>query len=185
MQEPLAPNSPRPALDWPPAGPQVTKQSRTIAEADQVGDLGEGPARIAHQSQRHGGALAIQVGRGSDPMDRLERPQKVKRRKVRGARDFPQADGFAIVRVDKAHAEADTTVQFAASRRLGGRNEPVGVAPPGFEPQHTANEELQLLFEPAILGLARVDHPLNMAQDGGYRAVVFLQPLVELRRAAA
>src|SRR5215470_4542606 len=99
-------------------------------------------------------------------MDRLESPQKVKRRKVRGAGDVPQADGFAIVCVDIAHAEADTTVQFAASRWLCGRNEPVGEAPPGFKPQHTAHEELQLLFEPAVLGLARIDHPLNVAQDG-------------------
>src|ERR1700674_3818357 len=163
---------------------QLTKQCSTAAEADQFGDLRQGPFRFAYQAYRGTGSLAIQIGRGRHAVEGLESPQEVKRRQVRCARHVFQPDRLAEMRVDERHAEPDAPVELATSRGFGRGDELASAPLPALEPQHATEQEVQLLLDPAVLARSRVDGLPDMAQDGCDRPVMFPQPLVELDRVA-
>src|SRR6202171_507753 len=77
---------------------QVTKQCSTAAEADQFGDLRQGPFRFAYQAYRGSGSLATQIGRRRHAVECLESPQEVKRRQVRCPRHILAPDRLREMR---------------------------------------------------------------------------------------
>src|ERR1700681_2459515 len=163
---------------------QVTKQCSTAAEADQFGDLRQGPFRFAYQAYRGSGSLATQIGRRRHAVECLASPQEVKPRQLRCPPHIWQPDRLAEMPVDERHAQADAPVELATSRGLGRGDELASAALPALEPQHATEQEVQLLLDPAVIAHARVDGLLDMAQDGCDRRVMFPQPLVELDRVA-
>ena len=118
-------------------------------------------------------------------MSSLECAQKVVRRQIRRAGNLPKSDGFTVVRLHEIDGAPYPSLQLAARGESPRRPAHMPLELPIVKSKKPLTEDMKLLIEPKIIGMARVHGALNTSQQRGDQRIVSAQVLRELDGAGA